>query len=291
MREHQIAPFEELFSERYDQVIPLPPELASIYGHLSFPVPGEKPYVIANFVSTIDGVVTLNVPGHNASGEISGSNRLDHILMGILRSIADAIIVGAGTLREAIKHKWTAAHIYPPFADAYQLLRNNLGKSEAPLNVFVTKLGNVNFDLHAFQSIDIPILIITTKQGYNRILSQSIPPSVQIVAVDSNTTLSAQDILKAVTRVRACDLILTEGGPQLFGDFLSEKCLHELFLTLAPQIAGRDQQIARGGIVAGKIFAPEHPLWGKLISVKRGGSHLFLRYAFESAENQVHVHK
>jgi riboflavin biosynthesis pyrimidine reductase len=79
-------------------------------------------------------------------------------------------------------------------------------------------------------------------------------------------------------------VILTEGGPRLFGDFLAEKYLDELFLTLAPQVAGRDGHIERPGLVAGKIFAPEHPLWGKLISLKRGGSHLFLRYAFESTE-------
>ena len=280
MREYQITAFEELFSQKYELVMPLPPELATIYGHLSFPGLEKKPYVIGNFVSTIDGVVTLNVPGHNASAEISGSNILDHILMGILRAIADAIIVGAGTLREASKHKWTASYIYPPLADAYQLLRSNLGKPEAPLNVFVTRLGNVDFDMPVFQSSDIPVLIITTKQGYDHIKTQSIPPSVQIASVESNKSLSAKAILKEVTRIRACDVILTEGGPQLFGDFLSEKCLHELFLTLAPQIAGRDQQISRDGIVSGKIFAPEHPLWGKLISVKRGGSHLFLRYAF-----------
>jgi hypothetical protein len=65
---------------------------------------------------------------------------------------------------------------------------------------------------------------------------------------------------------------------------LSEKCLDELFLTLAPLIAGRDGHIERGGIVAGKIFEPDHPHWGKLISIKFGGSHLFLRYTFESSE-------
>ncbi len=280
MHEHLIPAFEDLFSQKYKLVVPLPPQLAATYGHLSFPDPKEKPYIIGNFVSTIDGVVTLNTAGHNASSEISGSNLLDRILMGILRSIADAIIVGAGTLREASNHKWTATHIYPPLTDAYQHLRSNLGKSEAPLNVFVTKLGNVNFDLPVFHSSDIPVLIITTKQGYDRMMRHSIPPAVQIASVESNTSLSARAILKEVTRIKACDFILTEGGPQLFGDFLSEKCLHELFLTLAPQIAGRDQETTRDGIVSGKIFAPEHPLWGNLISVKRGGSHLFLRYAF-----------
>ena len=66
----------------------------------------------------------------------------------------------------------------------------------------------------------------------------------------------------------------------LMGDFFAEQALDELFLTLAPQIAGRDGQAERPGLVMGKQFAPEHPLWGTLVSVKRAGSHLFLRYAF-----------
>jgi primosomal protein N' len=67
------------------------------------------------------------------------------------------------------------------------------------------------------------------------------------------------------------------------GDFFAERRLDEQFLTLAPQIAGRDGAIKRPGLVAGKSFAPEHPLWGTLTGVKRGGNHLFLRYAFASA--------
>jgi len=284
MNDQQLTAFEHLYGEKYDNQLPLPPELETLYGHLSFPVRADKPYIISNFVSTLDGVVTLNVPNHNGGGDISGFNQQDHMLMGLLRAISDAIIVGAGTLRVARNHRWTASYIYPPLADAYQQLRSNLGKSELPLNVFVTELGNIDLGLPVFQLAELPILIVTTKQGHDRIQAQAIPPSVQIASVERNGPLSAQAILKAVTRVRRCEVILTEGGPQLFGNFLSEKCLNELFLTLSPQIAGRDGHIERGGIVAGKIFAPDHPLWGKLISIKRGGSHLFLRYAFESTE-------
>ncbi len=67
------------------------------------------------------------------------------------------------------------------------------------------------------------------------------------------------------------------------GDFLAEGSLDELFLTLSPQVAGRDGTVERPGFVAGKRFAPERPLWGTLAGVKRGGSHLFLRYAFAAA--------
>ncbi|WP_201360899.1 hypothetical protein [Dictyobacter formicarum] len=65
---------------------------------------------------------------------------------------------------------------------------------------------------------------------------------------------------------------------------MTEQLLDELFLTLAPQIAGRDSATARPGLVEGHLFAPEHPLWGTLVSVKRGGSHLFLRYAFPTSK-------
>jgi riboflavin biosynthesis pyrimidine reductase len=70
-----------------------------------------------------------------------------------------------------------------------------------------------------------------------------------------------------VRDVRPTQIILVEGGPRLMGDFFAEQCLDELFLTLAPQVAGHS-------------FAPERPLWGTLVGVKRAGSHLFLRYAF-----------
>ena len=86
--------------------------------------------------------------------------------------------------------------------------------------------------------------------------------------------------------VRQSDAILVEGGPHLMADFLAQQYVDELFLTLAPQIAGRDDLSERPGLVAGKSFAPKHPLWGTLIEVKRGGSHLFLRYSLEPARDQ-----
>ena len=97
--------------------------------------------------------------------------------------------------------------------------------------------------------------------------------------------IKAREILEAVSRVRQCEMILVEGGPVLMGDFFAERYLDELFLTLAPQVAGRDGSVERPGFVAGRRFAPDSPLWGTLIGVKRAGSHLFLRYAFDVPEH------
>ena len=77
-------------------------------------------------------------------------------------------------------------------------------------------------------------------------------------------------------------LILVEGGPRLLGDFYAERLVDEQFLTLAPQIAGRDAGDRRLSLVMGKTFAPRNALWGTLIDVRRGSSHLFLRYSFLS---------
>ena len=277
-----LAPLATLYDIASGDEAPLPTDLAILYGSLRFPRPANRPYVIGNFVTTLDGVVSLNAPGKAGGGEISGFNHHDQLVMGLLRAVAEAVIVGAGTLRASPQHLWIAEVTYRPLAEVYRVLRSNLGKTEPPLNVIVTARGELNLDLPVFQSGLVPVLIVTTTNGERRIRRmRRLPSWIQIEAVEDANRLSAQSILQVVDRVRRCDVILTEGGPHLIGDFFAEKSLDELFLTLAPQIAGRDQASERPNLVAGKTFAPEQALWGKLISVKLGGDHLFLRYAFE----------
>jgi riboflavin biosynthesis pyrimidine reductase len=202
------------------------------------------------------------------------------MVMGLLRAVADAVVVGAGTLRSVPKHLWTAAHIYPALAAAYQSLRTALGKPEPPLNVVVTASGELDLERPVFQSGKVPTLIATTTDGAQRLHGRALPPSVQLADLQSSGPLSARAIVQAVGGIRPTEIVLVEGGPRLMGDFFAEQCLDELFLTLAPQVAGRDAARDRPGLVAGHTFAPERPLWGTLVSVKRAGSHLFLRYAF-----------
>src|SRR6266700_6314290 len=257
-----LTPLESLFDMERGQNLPLPPDLATLFGRLQFPPHPHRPYIIGNFVTTLDGVVSLGEPGYSGGGEISGSNQHDRMVMGLLRAIADAVIVGAGTLRSVPHHRWTAQYIYPPLAGVYQQLRTSLGKPTPPLNVIVTARGAVDLDLPVFQSGEMPVLLVTNTQGEERIRAQHLPPSVQLSAVQSSGHLSAQAILHEVNRVRQCEVILVEGGPQLMGDFFAEQALDELFLTFAPQIAGRDEEVKRPGLVMGKLFAPEDPRWG-----------------------------
>src|SRR5260370_39232755 len=269
---NNLVSLESLFEIERGSALPLPSDLATLYGRLDLPPHPGRPSVLGNFVTTLDGVVSLNEPGHASGGDISGFNRHDQVVMGLLRAMADAVIVGAGTLRSVPQHRWTAHYIYPSLADVYQQLRISLGKPAPPLNVIVTAHGEVSLDLPVFQSGEVPVLLVTTKQGAERIRAHHPPPGIELQAVQSAGPLSARAILQAVNRMRQCDVNLVEGGPQLMGDFFAEQALDELFLTLAPQIAGRDTEVERPGLVMGKRFAPEHPLWGTLTSVKRGES-------------------
>lgn len=282
-----LLPLEPLYTSQpitEQLALPLPSALARLYGPLSFPAPTRSPYVIGNFVSTLDGVVALTESGHGGGGEISGSKAQDRMLMGLLRAVADAVVVGAGTLRADPVHLWTADYVFPALTVAYQALRNALGKSGPPLNVVVTASGKLDMTLPVFQSGTVPTLIVTTPQGAQRVESTPLPASVSVRTVQANGTISAHMVLEAIAQSRATDVILVEGGPHLMGDFLAERCLDELFLTLAPQVAGRaagEGAPERPGFVAGKLFAPDTPLWGTLISIHRSGSHLFLRYSFD----------
>jgi riboflavin biosynthesis pyrimidine reductase len=80
-----------------------------------------------------------------------------------------------------------------------------------------------------------------------------------------------------VLRDRECAVILSEGGPTLFGQLLASRLVDELFLTVSPLLAGR-AAAARLGLVEGLELVPETRVAGRLRSVRTHGSHLFLRY-------------
>jgi len=63
---------------------------------------------------------------------------------------------------------------------------------------------------------------------------------------------------------------------------MAQGLVDEVFLTLAPQIAGRTSERPRPGMVAGVAFLPEGAPWFKLVSAKYRGDHLYLRYRMKS---------
>jgi riboflavin biosynthesis pyrimidine reductase len=287
-----LAPFEQLYAGADEAAarLLLPPELLALYGELAFPVQPDRPYVISNFVSTLDGVVSLGIPVKAGGGEISGFNAHDRALMGLLRAAADAVVVGAGTLRAVPRHLWTADYVFPELSEAFQALRRSLGRGPTPLNVILSGSGQVGLSSPVFASGEVTTLIVTTSVGTASLQAQNIPSRVTVRAIDSpdNHRFSAAAVLAEVAAYlgQPAPLVLLEGGPQVMGDFFAERRIDELFLTLAPQVAGRADGAGlaeRPGLVAGRVLAPHLPTWSTLVSTHRAGSHLFLRYRFEHA--------
>jgi riboflavin biosynthesis pyrimidine reductase len=278
-----LEPLETWYDTGHGVQVPLPMELATRYGQLSFPLHPGRPYVIGNFVTTLDGVASLGAPGKEGGDEISGNNRPDQMIMGLLRAVSDAVVVGAGTLRATPQRFWTADDVFPSLANTFRDLRTSLRKSESPLNVFVTAHGEIDLSLPVFQSGKVPVMIVTSLAGSKRLAKAKLPPWVQIGTARSEDSIPAREILHAVAESshKELELILVEGGPQLMGTLYAERVLDELFLTLAPQVAGRDDSTKRPGFVAGQSLAPASPTWGTLIGAKRAANHLFLRYSFQ----------
>jgi riboflavin biosynthesis pyrimidine reductase len=291
MTQAALEPFDVLFDVAAGVAAPLPPTLATLYGRLAFPTAAQagRAWVMSNFVSSIDGVVAYTDPVPRGQGEISASDPHDRAAMGLLRALADAVMVGAGTLRAVPRHLWTPQYIYPPLAAEYAALRVALGKPPAPLAVIVSGSGAVDASLPVFQQADVPALLLTTPAGAARVAASALGPRAQAQAVASAGAgdITARAALDATVAALANGgeragqpLILVEGGPRLLGRFAAEGLLDEQFLTIAPQLVGRDDQYHRLGLIEGQRLAPAQPRWARLVSARRAGSYLFLRYHF-----------
>src|ERR1700761_4522283 len=151
----------------------LPEGLRARYdGDLAFgPAPAERPYFIANFVSTLDGVVSFSLPGQSEGAQISGSNEEDRFIMGLLRASADAVMIGSGTLEAVGPHgSWLPESIYPAAVELYRTYRTEaLGKPDEFLIVVVTGSGDLDLTHAVFHTPRTRVLILTTEQGKQRL--------------------------------------------------------------------------------------------------------------------------
>jgi len=277
-----LAPLETLLEAKRGPLLPLPARLARLYGRLRMPPARSRPHVFTNFAETVDGVVSLNIEGHKSGGDISGWSAQDRMVMGLLRAVADAVVIGSGTFVVDRAHLWTAEDIFPKFAKDYRALRAALGRRGPPLNAVVSGSGELDLRLPLFASGKVPALVVTTPAGERRLRKQKVPDTVAIRAVrGGGKSISARAVLGAVLRMTRGKRILVEGGPRLIADFYAEGLLDEQFLTLSPQIAGRPIPDERVSLVMGRTFAPARPLWGTLADLRRARTgHLFLRYSF-----------
>jgi len=263
----------------------LPRELRELYdGNLHFSAsPASRPLVIANFVSTLDGVVSYKIEGKSGGSTISGSNPADKFIMGLLRASVDAVMVGAGTLHDiSAKSLWTPESTYPDAKRLYAEYRvNALQKPEYPLLAIVSGSGQLELERAIFRTPAMRTVVITTSPGRDELTRRGATTldSVEVHALNSSSgTIAPQAILELLQSQFGVKTVLHEGGPTLFGQFLAEDAVDELFLTLSPQIAGRERNVTRPALVQGVQFTPDSAPWLQMVSVKQHAAYLYLRY-------------
>ncbi len=262
---------------------PLPEALADRY-EASFYIPlrPDGPTVVANFVSSLDGIVALSPDEHaSGGGEISGFSESDKFMMALLRAVADVVIVGAGTVRVGHNHEWTARRVQPSLAGVVEEWRASLGLAPQPATIVVTASGALDPKHPGLSARDVPGGVATTQAGAERLAAQALPANIRVEAVAGSGEVRAASVVELVSRLGA-RVALLEGGPHLFGDFLEAGLVDELFLTLAPQLLGRSDRGHRLGLVEGKWLGAGRSRWSRLVSVRRAGDDLFLRYRFDA---------
>ena len=225
----------------------------------------------SNFVTSLDGVAALGSET-SAGSIISGRNQPDRFLMGLLRACADAVLVGAGTLRATPGHRWTPEHVFPQMADAFASLRSLLGRKATPRLVLFTASGDIPM---SHPAVIEGATIVTTKSGA-KTLEGALSDRSDVLVIERDGRVDVEGAVSDL-RHRGYEVLLTEGGPHLMGDLISANLVDELFITVSPTLAGRDVE-TRLGMLAGVELMPTHQRWTRLLSARRNGDFLFLRY-------------
>jgi riboflavin biosynthesis pyrimidine reductase len=216
--------------------------------------PADRPYVIANFAVSVDGRSTLGGVSRGLGGE--DDRRLFHVL----RACADAVMAGTGTLR---------AERYGRMIRRGEglALRERLGLAAQPIACTVTLSGSVPLDIPLFAD---PASRVVVYAGAPVNVAGA-AADVEVVALPAGAP-PMRAALADLRRRRGVRLLLCEGGPTVFDALLGEGVVDELFLTLAPVLAGgTGPGLTRG--LALRAPASLDPEW-----VLQGDGSLFLRY-------------
>jgi riboflavin-specific deaminase-like protein len=217
--------------------------------------PPTRPYVVVNFVTSADGKATFE----GRSGKLGGE--ADSALFHRLRTQADAVLVGSGTLR---------AERYGRLVRDPELraVREADGRAVDPLACVVSRSLNLPADIPLFQSPEQRVIIFTSSPDS----LEGVGPGVTIERLRAEE-LTMTSVLESLRKHHGVRSLLCEGGPTVFGALLGEDLVDELFLSVAPRIAGGGEAPT---IVEGMPLAELLEL--ELVWVLESEGELFLRY-------------
>lgn len=209
-------------------------DLPELYAYPEARPGGSTPWVRANFITSVDGGATVA----GRSGGLAGP--ADRALFGLLRALADIVVVGAGTIRV---ENYGGVRLSAGQRQQ-RLLR---GQAEVPQLAVVTNSGRLDRNLPVFTRTEVPPLILTSAAAAEA-ARRRLTGIADVVdcsgedreRVDETAVLAA---LTAEGRHR----VLTEGGPTLLSSLIARDLLDELCLTVAPLIVGgQARRIASG---------------------------------------------
>lgn len=228
--------------------------------------------VRVNFVSSADGAATaaglsrgLQTPGDTA-------------VFGVLRDLADVILVGAAT---------AAAERYRPASPSARrrAIRAELGLAEVPAIAVMSASLRLDLSVPLFSAASqAPTLVVTGSAApigaRNDIidLAGTDETRLQLVQAPSDAD-GGVDFAGAIAALRELGYqrILCEGGPRLFAAGVASGAVDELCLTLSPLLTGPDGP----RIVAGQPWSAELIPRLRLTGLLTEDSALFCRYLIE----------
>src|SRR5579884_4278190 len=239
-----------LFQRALPPGAPVSPQDAYTGLRLGEMAPDDRPYVACNFVASADGRATA----HGRTALLGGPG--DREAFHLLRTQADAVLAGTGTLRV---ERYGALTREQRFAD----VRTAEGRPEQPLAVVISRRGDVPFDIPMFAD------------GRQRIALYA-PADTEVPDVAAEVVHHHDTELRAVLRSLRADhgvrALLCEGGPALFSGLLAAGVVDELFLTLAPTLVGGGELGITTGLDLGSLIAL------RLVWALEYEGNVFLRY-------------
>ncbi|HZE66350.1 MAG TPA: dihydrofolate reductase family protein [Sporichthyaceae bacterium] len=227
--------------------------LAVAYAYPEIPPRGW--WLRANMVSTVDGAAVA------PNGVTRGiSSAADRDLLGMLRALADVVIVGSST---ATKERYGPEKARPEDA----AFRAAAGQPPHATLALVSSGLDLDPDAALFREADTRTLVLTTASAPPERLTALEKVADVIVAGD---TVVDPKIAIAALAERGHRRMLCEGGPRWLAALAAAGVLDELCVTMSAKLLGGDAfRILRGGLV-------DAPL--ELAGVLAEGSDLFLRY-------------
>jgi riboflavin-specific deaminase-like protein len=179
----------------------------------------DRPYLILNFATTLDGRAAIN----GRSGPIGSST--DTEMLQRLRTRVDAVMIGAGTMR---------AERYGRIVPDQQLraYRERTGLAHDPLAVIISNRLELPWDAGLFTNGGGRVVIFTA--------SEEEPPetATPVTVIRHPDGVDLDRALEWLRKERGICSVLCEGGPTLHGRLREGGLADELFLTIAPKIAG-----------------------------------------------------